>query len=109
MTDGHGHWLPVPAVPGAFLLQAGDLLERWTAGRVRATRHRVVNPPPGAGPSGRRLSLVYFHHPRLDAVVTAVGPDADRYPPVVAGEYVAGRQVAYRRDGPVRAGTGPPG
>jgi isopenicillin N synthase-like dioxygenase len=37
-----GSWLPVPLVPGALLVFSGMLLTRWTGGRLRAGRHRVV-------------------------------------------------------------------
>lgn len=97
-------WQPVTVPPGALLVQVGDLLERWSGGRLRATPHRVVNPPAGAGDAARRLSLVYFHHPRLDLLVETSPvegtPDGVRiYEPVVAGEWVMGRQERYRRDG----------
>jgi len=96
---GTGGWHPVAVDDGALLVQAGDLLERWTGGQLRATPHRVVNPPLDAGLAGRRLSLVYFHHPDLDTVV-APRIAGDRYPPVRAGDHVAARQERYRREGP---------
>jgi isopenicillin N synthase-like dioxygenase len=65
-----------------------------------------VNPPSGAGERARRLSLVYFHHPRLDLVVRPSegtgSPESARttaYEPVVAGDWVMARQDRYRRDG----------
>ena len=101
-----GGWQPVVVPPGALLVQVGDLLERWSNGRLRATPHRVVNPPSGAGERARRLSLVYFHHPRLDLVVRPSegtgSPESARttaYEPVVAGDWVMARQDRYRRDG----------
>lgn len=77
-------WVDVRARPGALLLQAGDLLERWTGGRVHAHHHRVVNPPPG--PGNGRQSVVWFHHPEPTAEVAGVRVD----------EFVYGRQLAYR-------------
>ena len=37
--------VPIPSVPGAFVVNVGDLLARWTNDRWRSTMHRVVNPP----------------------------------------------------------------
>jgi len=95
-----GSWSAVGQPAGAVLVQAGDLLERWSGGRLRATPHRVVNPPAGIGEAGRRLSIVFFHQPRLDFVVVPVTGDRDAYPAVAAGEHVTSRQDAYRRGEP---------
>jgi len=95
--DDRGRWTAVEQPDGALLVQAGDLLERWSGGRLRATPHRVVNPPRGSGEAGRRLSIVYFHQPRLDFVVAPVTGDRSAHAPVAAGDYVTGRQDAYRR------------
>ena len=98
--DDRGGWTAVVQPEGALLVQAGDLLERWSGGRLRATPHRVVNPPRGSGEPSRRLSIVYFHQPRLDFVVTPVTGDRSAYAPVPAGDYVTDRQDAYRRGDP---------
>jgi isopenicillin N synthase-like dioxygenase len=38
-----GRWVDAPAIDGAFLVNGGDLLRRWTNDRFLATPHRVVN------------------------------------------------------------------
>lgn len=60
-----GEWVPVAFPPDSLLVQAGDLLHRWSRGRLPANLHRVVNPP-RTGPVGPRFSLVFFHHPDPD-------------------------------------------
>lgn len=54
-----------PMMPGAFIVNIGELLEVATQGYLKATVHRVVSPPGGA----ERLSVPYFFNPALDAVV----------------------------------------
>lgn len=72
-----GDWLPVQAPPGGYVVNIGDLLQRWSRDRWISTLHRVV----GDGGAPRRQSLVFFHNPRRDAVVDGV----------VAGEYILAR------------------
>jgi isopenicillin N synthase-like dioxygenase len=52
LTDGvsgleafhNNQWLEVPHAPGALVVNAGSLLERWTNGQCLATLHRVAGP-----------------------------------------------------------------
>jgi isopenicillin N synthase-like dioxygenase len=90
---GHDRWVPVPCVPGAFVVNLGDLLQRWTNDRWRSTLHRVVNPPAGAGASTRRQSMAFFHNANYHCVVeclpTCLDPDGRaRHEPVVAGPHL---------------------
>ena len=59
--DGRFH--DVPPLPGAFVVNLGELLEVATNGYLLATNHRVVSPP-GAT---ERFSVPFFYNPRLDA------------------------------------------
>jgi isopenicillin N synthase-like dioxygenase len=54
-----GAWEEVPAPEGAFVINIGDLMEHWTAGRWVSTLHRVVAHP---GQPARQ-SLAFFHQP----------------------------------------------
>ncbi|TNC20455.1 2OG-Fe(II) oxygenase family protein [Amycolatopsis alkalitolerans] len=69
-----GAWVPVVFPPDALLLQAGDLLRWWSGGLIPANEHRVINPrrAPDVEQTDR-YSVVFFHHPDLDA---PVGPAA---------------------------------
>lgn len=88
-----GGWRPVPPVPGAFVINIGDLMARWTNDRWVSTLHRVVNPPPDAKGSVRRQSLAFFHQPDWTAEIACLpgclGPnEAPRHPPVRSGPYL---------------------
>jgi isopenicillin N synthase-like dioxygenase len=82
-----GEWLPVQAPSTGFVVNIGDLMQRWTGDRWVSTLHRVVGREDA---SPRRQSLVFFHTPRSDAVIETLG-DGRRYDPVAAGEYVLSR------------------
>lgn len=58
-------WLSAAPLPGAFVVNIGELLELASNGYLRATYHRVVSPPEGI----ERLSCAFFMAARLDATV----------------------------------------
>jgi isopenicillin N synthase-like dioxygenase len=41
VMNGAGTWIDAPPVPGAFVVNVGDMLETWTNGEFIATSHRV--------------------------------------------------------------------
>lgn len=62
-----GAWVPVAAAPGAFVINFGEMLEFWTAGKVVATLHRVVGGPE------ERISVPLFFNPAHDTNVAPPG------------------------------------
>lgn len=89
-----GTWVDVPSVPGAFVINVGDLLQRWTNDRYVSTMHRVIGVP------GRsRYSVACFfdldHDALIECLPTCTGPDdPPRHPPVLAGEHLRERYLA---------------
>lgn len=75
-----GQWQAVPAPENAFVINLGDLMQRWTADAWVSTLHRVVAHP---GQPARQ-SLAYFHQPDWGAVIIPLD-GSDRYPPVESG------------------------
>ncbi|QLE70799.1 isopenicillin N synthase family oxygenase [Streptomyces rectiverticillatus] len=74
-----GSFIDVPPVPGAFVINLGELLEVATNGYLKATNHRVVSP----SGSRERFSVPFFYNPRLDARIEPVPfAHADRAPGV---------------------------
>ncbi|MDP9120254.1 MAG: isopenicillin N synthase family oxygenase, partial [Acidobacteriota bacterium] len=89
-----GTWLPVEALPGQIVVDAGDMLSRVTNEIVPATTHRVVNPP--AGGNRDRYSMPFFVHPYADCDLTVLdrftsATRPPRYPPVTAGRFLEER------------------
>ena len=87
-----GQWADAPFEAGAFTINVGDLLARWTGDRWRSTRHRVL-PPPAEAPSEELISLIVFLEADPDAVISPLRDGSD-YEPVTAGEYLLARADA---------------
>lgn len=87
-----GSWNDVSPLPGALLINLGDLTNRWTNERWKSTLHRV-KPPIVDGTIKRRRSAAFFHDGNIDAVISALPScvDADHpalYAPVTVGEHI---------------------
>ena len=85
-------WSDVPHIPGAFVVNIGDAMMRWTEDRWISTQHRVVNPPTAPGQPTRRQSIAYFHNPPRDTVIECLPPFREagappKYPPITYGAY----------------------
>ena len=62
-VERDGEWVDAPPVPGAFVVNIGELLEYATQGYLIATNHRVVSPKY----PDDRISVPFFFNPALDA------------------------------------------
>jgi len=94
-----GEWIAAPPRPGAFIVNIGDCLMRWTNDVYVSTPHRVLNR------SGReRYSIAFFFDPDPGALVEAIPscvlPGAKPlYPPILAADYLRGRLEASKPKG----------
>jgi isopenicillin N synthase-like dioxygenase len=86
-------WHDVKPLPGAYIVNLGDMMAQWTNDQWRSTLHRVVNPPLDAGDAARRLSIVFFHSPNYDTLIECIPSCTDsahppHYLPVQAGAHL---------------------
>jgi isopenicillin N synthase-like dioxygenase len=72
-VERDGTWVDAPSVPGAFVVNIGELLEHATGGYLTATHHRVVSP---RAPHDR-ISVPFFFNPSLDAELPRIDLPAD--------------------------------
>ena len=83
-----GTWIDAPAIPDAFVVNGGQLLQRWTNDFFLATAHRAVNRS-----GGERYALAFFCDSNIDwpvaSVPTTVGPDKPpKYPTTWYTDYM---------------------
>jgi isopenicillin N synthase-like dioxygenase len=88
LLDRNGCWVPVSPPQGALAVNIGDMLQRYTAGRLRSTTHRVVNP---VGDAARcsRYSMPYFLHFRPDFLIDPIYEGGEE--PITAQDYLMER------------------
>ena len=117
-------WIDVPYLPTShFVINLGDLMNRWTNNRWLSTPHRVVFLPSSSSeqqqqqhgplhflrrflfrqrPNGRRQSLAFFHNLNYDANVTAIETCLDPgeqpiWPPILAHDHLMEKHRAATR------------
>jgi len=64
-VEHDGEWIDAPPMPGAFVVNIGEMLELATDGYLKATLHRVFSPADGSD----RVSVPFFFNPSLDTVM----------------------------------------
>jgi isopenicillin N synthase-like dioxygenase len=75
-VKSRSRWVPAPPVPGSFVCNIGDMLDRMTGGLYRSTPHRVRNPAPRD-----RLSFPFFFDPNFFAPVRPIELQGRQPPP----------------------------
>jgi isopenicillin N synthase-like dioxygenase len=98
-----GNFIPAPPIPDTIVVNAADLLARWSNDTIRSTEHRVVSPPtaPSNDTHPARYSIAYFCNPNWDATINCLeGCYGDsvglkkRYEPINTHEYLVSRLSA---------------
>ncbi|MGO9804635.1 MAG: isopenicillin N synthase family dioxygenase [Steroidobacteraceae bacterium] len=85
-----GRWLDVPPLEGTLVVNFGQVLEQWSAGRIRATEHRVL------GTDVERYSIPFFYEARSDAVIAPLPIDPpDRFAPFEYGDFLWKRITSF--------------
>jgi isopenicillin N synthase-like dioxygenase len=85
VINGAGQWVKAPPIPGAFVVNIGDLLEVWSNGVFVSTSHRVL---PVAAP---RYSFPLFFTVDYETRVEPLphlSTEGTRYSPLVSGEHL---------------------
>jgi len=94
----NGDWVDVPYVPGGFIINIGDMMQRWTNDQWLSNMHRVVNPPADPFIPRPRQSIAYFLHPNHDATIecipTCLNGSEPKYKPILAGQYMKEKEAA---------------
>ena len=94
LSSGSTEWAPVDPVEGAIAVNVGDMLGRWSDGKLLSNLHRVRMPemPPGEGigeddvAATGRYSLAFFMQADKNALIKCTKDE-----PITAADYILGR------------------
>jgi isopenicillin N synthase-like dioxygenase len=82
-------WVDAPPLADSFVVNLGDMMQRWSNDRWRSNLHRVLPQAPGRN----RYSVAYFYDIDYYAVVSALpgcfdASNPPKYPPITAGQHI---------------------
>ena len=96
-----GTFVRAKPIPGTIVVNAGDLLARWSNDTIRSTRHRVIQPPNPEGFAGEedegamykeRYSIAYFCNPNYDKMIDILpGMGERKHEAIKSGDYMIKR------------------
>lgn len=81
-----GNFVAAKPMKGTVLVNIADLMQRWTADRLKSTVHRVLIPEIELKHTIPRRSLVLFADPDYEALIECVD-GSNKYPPITSGEW----------------------
>jgi len=95
-------WYSVPFVKDAFIINLGDLMQRWTNDQWKSTLHRVVMPSDAS--LQRRYSMAYFVNVNGETEVLPLDSCSEteaqhklalqRYPSIAAKDHLMAKHLA---------------
>ncbi|MEL0658414.1 2-oxoglutarate and iron-dependent oxygenase domain-containing protein [Psychromonas arctica] len=92
VQDRKGNWLDATPVENSFVVNIGDLMQRWTNDCYKSTSHRVTSPTSQT----TRFSMPFFVEPNFDTEVSTVAScladgELAQYKKVTAGDWILSR------------------
>merc|ERR1712070_925883 len=93
-------WVHATPIEGAFVVNLGDMLQRWTGNRFKSTVHRVVNTS-----NTDRYSVPFFLEPNMDSMIVPGGlcseHDVELQGPAKSAEDIL--ESFYRASGQIKS------
>jgi isopenicillin N synthase-like dioxygenase len=85
-----GEWIQAKPIPDTFVINLGDLMQRWTNDIYRSNMHRVRN----NSASRERYSIPFFYSPGPDSMIECLPTCTDpehppKYPPCTASQHIS--------------------
>lgn len=99
LTPSWQVWEDVPSISGAYIINIGHMMERWTNCLFRSTMHRVIIT------GEERYSVAFFLNPSKECLVECLKnccseSSPPKFPPIKAFDYLDGRYRAIALHAP---------
>jgi isopenicillin N synthase-like dioxygenase len=79
-----GDWIDAPKIDGTFVVNVGDMLNRFSNGFLKSTPHRVINRS-----GNERYSIPFFYDPHVSTTVAPLnGTGSPKFPPLHFGDFL---------------------
>lgn len=89
-TKEGARWTPIDPVEGGIAVNIGDMLARWSDGRLYSNLHRVRMPTEGeCTPPSSRYSMAFFSQADKSALI-----ECGEHAPITAGDYIMSRVMS---------------
>ena len=101
-TDDSCFWIDVPHLKECFIINLGDLMQRWTNDRWRSTLHRVIavsdddDESSDGFHSARRQSMAFFVNMNGNAIIRPIESCINKDHPSQYGEIKASDYLINR-------------
>ncbi|KOS22450.1 putative 2-oxoglutarate-dependent dioxygenase [Escovopsis weberi] len=104
-----GQFVDATPIEGTIVINAGDLLARWSNDTIKSTIHRVVEPPRKAGQNDEtnppRYSIAYFCNPNFESLIevlpaTYAKDSEKKYGGILSGDHLRQRLSATYLENP---------
>ncbi|KAJ4391306.1 hypothetical protein N0V93_004923 [Gnomoniopsis smithogilvyi] len=94
-----GEYVDATPIENTCVVNAGDLLARWSNDTIKSTIHRVVEPPRKTAEHPPRYSIAYFCNPNFNSQIEAIpgtfaAETEKKYKGVNTGDYLVQRLAA---------------
>ncbi|PWR03774.1 isopenicillin N synthase family oxygenase [Meridianimarinicoccus roseus] len=91
VLNSAGEWIQAPPIPGAFIVNVGDMMARWTNDYFQSTLHRAINQT-----GKRRYSIPFFFgvnsRETIEVLPSCQSQERPaKYAPITAGDYIRSR------------------
>lgn len=86
VADGSGAWARVEPFEGGIAVNIGDMLSRWSSGKLLSNLHRVRMPTDPAERNRSRYSVAFFAQADQRQLI-----ESEESEPITAGDYILGR------------------
>lgn len=80
-------FVPATPIPGTVVVNIGDLMQRWTADALIATKHRVLIPEAEFKKKKPRQSVAFFVHPDDNYIIKCLD-GSNKYEPISSIDYL---------------------